>query len=234
MFKSRFCFISLAVILFTNWFVVFPLLVCKPEKINSGVLDGIPSFWIPYVFCGGASIILIIPIFILWCVMCCVQKRRSKVVDDNSKSTELVTIQSESSKKLKDRVEIDEMIIEPCKSNAEAYRDIQNIFLQRKNSELKCHTATQTTGRLPSSPTDYVANEVMTGLNSCDGCSQIIDDDKVVNIFMNKTWTSENEMDELVPQAKPRVKRFHIYENMTPMAGAHPKVLCLSQYNQKL
>src|SRR6202012_3409002 len=95
--------------------------------------------------------------------------------------------------------------------------DIQNIFLQCKNSEQKCHTATQTTGSLSSSPTDNVAKVVMRSfgrLNSFHGCGLTIADDKMVNMAVSETWTSENEVNVLVPQAKPRVQRFHIYENM--------------------
>lgn len=225
MFQPR-IFYSVVIIFLIYWIAFFPLFwfVIKPLIIKSGVLNGISAFWIPYVFCCGAFILFIVVLAtVLWCVTCYFRKRqKKKIVYGNNSTVDLY----ESNTYIKDQVEMDELGIEPCENVVDAYRDIQDIFFQFNSSKLKCNTASQTSESPSSSPIDdnfYDNTRSYFRLKSCEGCSKTITDEEIVNAF-NKKLNNEIDMDKLVPQAQPRAKRSHIYENINSIQDEHSNV----------
>lgn len=146
------------------------------------------------------------------------------MVKSSNSNLDSSTIHSEDNKNIKDRVQTNEVKIEPRKSNAYAYEDMQDIFLSRTNSKPNIQQTTD--GSKSSSPKHNIFNDVLRSsgrLSSCDGCSKIITDDEMVNIFLNKKWTNEKETDdsnvkfEVVGKSVPQAKRFQIYENVDPI-----------------
>lgn len=229
MFKSRLFSIFFVIIFIVYWFVLFPLFLVfiKPVIIENGTLDwmNIAPFWTSTVFCVSALIIFIVLLLILWCVMCYRQKKHVQIQIANATNSNLnsLTIHSEANKNIKDRVQLKEISIEPCESDADGYRD---IFTRRNNLVPKYHTAIQTSDTsILSSPTDNVFNGLMTSscrLNSCDRCSKLITDEEMVNIFVNKSDENDtndnngtNVKFEVVGKSVPQAKRFEIVESIT-------------------
>lgn len=231
MFKiSKLCGTIFAIFFSIYWFVVCPLLwvFVKPRVIENGILDRmqISLAWTPFIFWGGALIIFIAIVIILWCIIFCGRKghRHLHVISDvDSKVLDSVKIHDEGNRNVKDRVAGDEMKMAP--TTTDAYRDIQNTFRQGTNFKptLRISDATtQTTSRNTAT-----TSETTTGrLNSCDRCSKLITDEEMVNIFVNKKVVggSDNYNGlgdakvgfEVVGKSVPQAMRFRIDENVSP------------------
>lgn len=161
--------------------------------------------------------------------MCCLRRRYTKTPDNNDNGNlNSFTIHNEENKNIKDRVQMNEL---KSKRKSEVYQDIKEVFLRSNKETTKFNTATQTSDTLgdnvtstPSSPTNFAFNDAMRSsgrLSSCYSCSKSIDDDDMVNIFLNKSWT-DNDANEVkfevvgksVNQAN-KAKRFQIDDNIT-------------------
>lgn len=233
MFKSRLFFIIFAIIFSIYWFVLFPLLwvYLKPVIKGKGILDSEPKFWIPSIFWCSALIVFVILLMILWLCMCCLRKKDSKELDNGNAHLDSSTIHNADNKNIKDRIQLNELKVK-CKSDADAYQDIKDVFLRpNKDKELKLNTATQTSQisdtlgdimSTASSPKDFDALRSSRRLSSCYSCSKSITDDDMVNIFLNKLWTDDNDTNdvkfEVVGKSVNQSKRIQIDENITEIS----------------
>jgi len=182
--------------------VVFPLLwvYLKPEIIADGWFSWISNFWIPSVFWGCALIIFIIILLILWGVLCCIRKKRDDATEDRNNTNsnlDSFTIHSEANKNIKDRFEMKDMFMGPRNSDTGDYRDIQDIFRQRNNFKPKFNAAPQTTSeRLSPLQDDNIFKDMTIrsgSLRSCERCSELITDEEMVNIFLNKKTNKDTD-----------------------------------------
>lgn len=232
MFKSRLFFIILAIIFSIYWFVLFPLLwvYLKPVIIETGILDSKPKFWIPSIFWCSALIVFVILLMILWLCMCCLRKKDTKTLDIGNAHLDSSTIHNADNKNVKDRIQLNELKLK-CKSDADAYQDIQDVFLRSNKDKVKLNTATQTSQisdtcgdimSTASSPKDFDALRSSRRLSSCYSCSKSITDDDMVNIFLNKLWTDDNDTNdvkfEVVGKSVNQAKRIQIDENITEIS----------------
>lgn len=184
------------------------------------------SFWIPSIFWCAALLVFVLILLVLWWFMCCLKERHRTTADSGNGNLNSSTIHNESNKNIKDRVQMSEL---KSKSDAEAYQDIQTVFLRPNKDKPKSNTATQTSHTsdtfsnnvvlTPLSDKEFAFNDPLRSsgrLSYCDSCSKSIDDDDMVNIFLNKMWTHENETNdvkfEVVGKSVNQAKRFRIDE----------------------
>lgn len=223
MFKSRIFFIIFAILFAIYWFVLCPLLWANLEEEMNEKFDDVSPYLIPSLFWCGALVIFVIILLILWWSMCCLRKKYSETLDNGKGNLDSATIHNGSNKNIKDRLQMSELKSK-SKNDAEAYQDIQHIFLRPNKDKQKLNTATQTSQTSdgfvdlslssPSSPRDFDTMRSSRRLSSCYSCSKSIPDDDMVNIFLNRLWTDDNDANdvkfEVVGKSVNQAKRFQI------------------------
>lgn len=221
MFKSRLYFTIFAIIFFTYWFVLAPLLwvYLRPAIIRDNNPDDIPVIWIDVIFWGCVLFIFIIFLFVWWCIMCNLKKRPEYKENDSNSHLDSLTIHNVVNKNIKDRIQLNEMKIDDC-SSCTYPRDLHD-FLRNNSKPIKpkYNNAAPTADERKSSSTSRV--------NSCDSCCKSITDDEMVNIFLHKKWCIDDETDdnnvkfEVVGKSVPQAKRFEIIEHV-PVEDVSP------------
>lgn len=215
--KSRVFFIILAIVFSVYWFVLFPLLwvYLKPVIVDG---DGDSKFWTTSIFWCSALLIFVLLILTLWFCVYCLRKRDSKALADGNEHLDSFTIHNADNKNIKDRVQMHEVKLR-CRSDADTYKDINDVFVRPKYNTTTQTSQTSdniTSTSIPSSVNDFDILRSTNRMNSYHSCNKSIEDDDMVNIFLNRLWTIDNETNgvkfEVVGKSVNQAKRIQINE----------------------